>query len=157
MSWSRRAALAGLGGVAACGFAPAYGPGADGGGASRFRDAIRAQAPRDDAAFAFVARIEDRLGRAAVPRYGLAYGIATGVVGLAIDESDNIVRFNVEGTLDWTLREGDAVAASGRETAFVGYDAGESGISTVEARRDATRRLMTILADRVVSRLLAPA
>ena len=153
MWWSRRAALLGLGALGACGFAPAYGPGGD---ASRFRDAIRVAAPRDDAGFAFAAQIEDRLGRAAVPRYRLTYRIATRGVGLAIDDSDNIVRRNVEGTLRWTLRDDDdAVVESGRESAFVGYDAGDSGISTVEARRDATRRLMTILADRVVSRLLA--
>ena len=161
MSWSRtvrsrRAALlapaAPLIALAACGFAPAYGPGS---AASAFRGAIEAEEPRNDASFAFVARVEDRMGRAADPRYRLGYTIRTSQRGLAIDESDNITRYDVEGRLRWTLTDGDESVMTGDERAFVGYDAGDSALSTVEARRDATQRLMVILADRVVARLLA--
>ena len=44
---------------------------------------------------------------------------------------------------------------SGEEVAFTGYSATSSTISTFEAERDARRRLMGLLADRVVARMLA--
>ena len=153
MWWSRRALLlAAL--VAGCGFAPAYGPGGD---AGVFRGTVLAAEPDTDEGFAFVARIEERLGRAAMPVYALAYAIETDAVGLAIDASDNVTRFNIEGRLGWTLRRGDAVVLSGEAVAFTGYSAGDSTLSTLESERDARRRLMVILADRVVARLLAAA
>lgn len=151
MWWSRAVLLLGL---AACGFTPAYGPGAP---ALALRGAVLAEAPDTDEGYAFVARIEERLGRTDAPRYALGYTIGIGEVSLALDSADDIRRFNVEGRLGWTLRAGDAVVLSGEERAFTGYDAGDSTLSTLEARRDAARRLMVILADRVVARLLAGA
>ena len=157
MWWSRRALLVGgaAAALAGCGFRPAYGPG---GGARRFRGAVEAEAPDTDEGFAFVARIEDRLGRpGAAPRYRLGYTIGTEAEGLAIDQSDNVTRFTIEGVLGWTLREGDAVLLRGEERAFAGYSAGDSTLSALESERDARRRLMVMLADRVVARLLAGA
>jgi LPS-assembly lipoprotein len=111
--------------------------------------------PDTEEEFAFTARLEDRLGRVQTPRYDLSFRLTTSEVDLAIDDSNNITRFNVEGRLVWSLSEGDVVLISGEETAFTAYSATGSTISTLESERDARRRLMVILADKVVARLLA--
>ncbi|MCK0168745.1 LPS assembly lipoprotein LptE [Jannaschia sp. S6380] len=147
------AALVLLGG---CGFTPVYGPQGE---ALPLRGAVRATAPDTDLAYAFVRQIEDRLGKPAATRFDLDYSIATVEEGLAIDGSNNITRFSIEGVIDWTLAPAgsDAVALRGQETSFVSYSATGSTISTQESERDAQRRLATILADKVVTRLLADA
>lgn len=153
----RRAALLGCGLLlAGCGFTPVYGPEGE---AGVLRGAVLPDAPADDAGFAFVARVEDRLGRAEAPRFALGYALATEELELAIDGSNNITRYNLEGALTWTLTPAgsDAVLARGVERSFTAYSATASTISTLEAERDARRRLMVILADAVVARLLARA
>ncbi len=155
--WSRRAVLAlalAPGGLAACGFAPVYGPA---GGAASLRGAVRAAEPATEETFAFVRRFEERLGRAEDARYDLTYALATSVAALGIERSDQITRYNVEGVLTWSLvpAGGGAVAASGRQTAFTGYSAPASTVSTRASAGDARRRLAIILADEVVTRLLS--
>ena len=154
--WSRRAALAALAALAACGFEPVYGPG---GGGAALRGAIRATEPDTDLTFAFVRQLEERIGRPESPRYDLDYTIETVTDSLAIDGSNNITRFNIEGALVWRLVPVGATVPvlSGREAAFTAYSATGSTISTLESERDATRRLAVILADKVVTRLLAEA
>lgn len=156
--WSRRAFLAAAvaAALAGCGFAPVYGTGGDGAG---LRGTVRAAEPDTDAGFAFVRRIEERLGRPEAARYDLTYAIAMAEAALAIDGSNNITRLNLEGRLDWSLvpTEGGAPALSGSESAFTGYSAPASTVATLASRRDAGRRLAIILADRVVTRLLASA
>ncbi|UWQ22130.1 LPS assembly lipoprotein LptE [Jannaschia sp. W003] len=152
MWWRKAPLLAAAALLAACGFTPVYGPG---GQALPFRGEVRAQAPDTEEEFAFNGRIEQRLGRPASPRYDLAYVLVTEETGLAIDGSNNITRYSVEGTLGWTLAEEGATVLRGEERAFTAYSATGSTISTLESERDARRRLMVILADRVVARLLA--
>ncbi|CTQ49392.1 LPS assembly lipoprotein LptE [Jannaschia donghaensis] len=160
MSWSdgsRRAVLTGvLLALAGCGFTPVYGPGGRG---DALRATIRPTEPDTDLTFAFVRQFEERLGRAAVPTWDLVYTIATTEEALAIDGSNNITRYNLEGTIDWTLvpAGGTQMVLSGRETTFTAYSATGSTISTLESERDAERRLAGILADRVVTRLLGEA
>lgn len=156
--WSRRRVLAGAAclPLAGCGFAPVYGPG---GGGLALRGAVRARGAEDAEGFAFVRRLEERLGRPEAPRYDLAYALAMEQEGLAIDGSDNITRFSVEGRLDWRLvpAAGGEPVLAGSEGAFTGYSAPASTISTLASRRDAERRLAIILADEVATRLLAAA
>ncbi|WP_371155620.1 LPS assembly lipoprotein LptE [Jannaschia sp. 2305UL9-9] len=157
MSWSRRLVLTGAAAtLAACGFTPVYGP--DGGGAA-LRGAVRVMDPDTDFGFAFVTRFEDRLGLPTAVRYDLSYTFVTEEVDLAIDGSNNITRFNIEGTLVWTLTAlgSDDVVLSGREVNFTSYSATGSTISTLESERDANRRLAVIMADAIVTRLLSEA
>lgn len=158
MSWSRRQVLAGAGLalLASCGFTPVYGPN---GSADALRGAVRVADPVTDIDFAFLSRVEARLGAPDAPRYDLTYAITTSEVSLAIDGSNNITRFNIEGRLSWQLTPlgGEAPVLTGAETGFTSYSASGSTISTLESERDATRRLATILADKVVTRLLAEA
>ena len=67
-----------------------------------------------------------------------------------------ISRFNVIGRVDWQLSEmGDgAGVAAGSERSFTSYSATSTTVATAFAQRDARRRLMVILADRIVTDLL---
>ena len=158
MSLSRRFLVAALASatLSACGFTPVYGPS---GGGSALRNAIRTTEPDTDLTFAFVRQFEERLGRPSAPRWDLDYTILTTSEALAIDGSNNITRYNIEGTLQWTLTPAGSNTAvlTGRETDFTSYSATGSNVSTLESKRDAQRRLARILADSVVSRLLAEA
>ncbi|MEM7642825.1 MAG: hypothetical protein AAF366_09880 [Pseudomonadota bacterium] len=152
----RRAFLALLPALAACGFTPVYGPQGD---AGPLRGAILAAEPDTDITFAFVRQIEQRLGLPNQPRFGLSYTIRTAETGLAIDESNNVTRLNIEGRLAWALTplDGEDPVLTGEELAFTAYSAGESPLAALESERDALRRLAIILADDVVARLLAEA
>ncbi len=142
--------------LAACGFTPVYGPGGEGG---VWRNAVLATEPDTDFTFAFVRQFEERLGQPVAPAFTLGYDIAIDAQGLAIDGSNNVTRFNVEGVIDWAVRPdgADIPILTGTETAFVSYSASGSPLAVLEAKRDAERRLAVVLADRVVARLLAEA
>ncbi|MEM9797244.1 MAG: LPS assembly lipoprotein LptE [Pseudomonadota bacterium] len=152
MWWSRRLLL--VAALAGCGFTPVYGPGGE---ALALRGAVLATEPDTDLQFSFVQRIEERLGLPEAPRYALRYDFDIEDEGLAIDGSNNITRFNIEGELTWALTTlgSDVPLLTGVETSFTAYSATGSTISTQESERDARRRLAIILADRVVTRLLA--
>ena len=158
--YGRRAVLVAATGLAltlgACGFAPVYGPQGDG---AALRETIRLGPPDSDLTFAFVRQFEERLGRSAVPTWELNYTITTSQMALAIDGSNNITRYNIEGRIDWTLMPagGSDAILTGRDTTFTSYSATGSTISTLESERDAERRLGRILADGVVTRLLGEA
>jgi LPS-assembly lipoprotein len=155
--WSSRSLVASALGaalLAGCGFAPAYGPGGD---ALSLRGAVLADDPDTEFGFDFVTQLEARLGLPDVPRYRLAWTLATEERELAIDEENTITRFNVEGVLAWTLTPLGAEAPVLRsvESHFTSYSATGSTISTFESQQDAEQRLAVILADAVVTRLLA--
>lgn len=138
-------------------FVPAYGPS---GGAAGLRGAVRADDPDTEVGFHFVDRLEERLGRPAPGApWALSYAFGFEQAALAIDGSNNITRFNLEGRVDWALGAPGAPAPrlSGTERDFTAYSATGSTISTLASQRDAERRLAILLADSVVARLLAEA
>jgi LPS-assembly lipoprotein len=142
--------------LAACGFTPAYAPG---GAATRLTGAVRAADPGDKNAFDFVERIEERLGRTEVHRYDLAYSIATEAVGVGITPDNRIIRYNLKGVIDFTLTDaatGQRITG-GRVQSFTSYAATGSTVAGLAAEEDAAFRLMRLLADQVVARLIAEA
>lgn len=142
--------------LAACGFTPAYAPG---GAATRLTGAVRAADPGDKNAFDFVERIEERLGRTEVHRYDLAYSIATEAVGVGITPDNRIIRYNLQGVIDFTLTDaatGQRITG-GRVQSFTSYAATGSTVAGLAAEEDAAFRLMRLLADQVVARLIAEA
>lgn len=142
--------------LAACGFTPAYAPG---GAATRLTGAVRAADPGDKNAFDFVERIEERLGRTEVHRYDLAYSIATEAVGVGITPDNRIIRYNLRGVIDFTLTDaatGQRITG-GRVQSFTSYAATGSTVAGLAAEEDAAFRLMRLLADQVVARLIAEA
>jgi LPS-assembly lipoprotein len=157
MSYSnRRKLLVGLAfaALAGCGFSPAYAPG---GAGIALQNSIEAAAPTDKLAFDLVERLEERLGPAQAPRYALAYTIRTERDGVAITPDNATTRYNLTGSVDWALSD---VATGlrltgGRVDNFTSYSATGSTVAGLAAEEDAQLRLMRILADQIVSRLLA--
>lgn len=152
---TRRAALALLAGaLAGCGFQPVHGPGGTG---SVLQNRVRVADPQDRASFLLVRRIEERLGRATDPAYTLSLNLQTRVEGLGIDPAGTTNRYNLIGAAGYILSDattGQAVT-SGTVNSFTGYFAAGSTVETLASERDARERLMVILGDQIVARLLS--
>ena len=152
--WLSKAILLGFMGLAACGFTPAYAPG---GAGAALQNAVQAAEPRDKPAFDLVERIEERLGPSDHPRFGLSYQIKLNQVGVAISTSNAVTRYNLNGVVDWQLTDAATGArlTGGRTENFTSYSATGSTVAGLAAEEDAAQRLMRIMADQIVSQLLA--
>lgn len=139
--------------LAACGFAPVYGTGGVG---LALRNRVLVAAPDTRLGFELVARLEERLGRPDGADYALDYTIRTTTTDLAITGTNDITRININGTVDFTLTElaTDAQIVADSVSSFAAYSTTGTSVATAAAERDAEDRLMTILADRLVTRLL---
>jgi len=155
-SYNRRFLLLTPLALAACGFTPAYAPG---GAATKLTGAVRLADPTDKSGFDFVERMEERLGRTQVHRYDLAYSIVTESVGVGITADNRITRYNLKAAIDYTLSDTGTGArmAGGRVQSFTAYAATGSTVAGLAAEEDAGFRLMRILADQIVARLIAEA
>ena len=157
MWWSdRRSVILRALAVSACGFAPVYGPG---GAGNRLLDRVSVDAPADRDSYLLVQRLEERLGRGSAPAYGLSLALNVKQERMAIDATNITTRFNVIGKATYAMRSLDdgAVLLSGSVDSFTGYSATGTTAATQAAQRDARERLMTILADQIVTRLMAQA
>lgn len=155
-SCNRRTLLLTAVALAGCGFAPAYGPG---GGAAGLLGRIAPDAPENRDDFALVRRLAERFGPAEAARYRLAYAVQTEAIGQAITPDNATTRYALTGTAGYTLHDAgtDAVLLTGQVTSFTSWSATGSTVSTLAAEEDAHRRLMRMLADQIVTRLLASA
>lgn len=142
--------------LAGCGFTPAYGPE---GGAAALRGRIALAPPGDRLSFDLRARLEDRLGPAEAPLYRLDYAIRLQNTGVAITPDGSVTRYNLTGGVAWKLVEpgSGAVRLAGDAQSFASYSATGSTVAGLAAEEDALRRLMVILADQIVTRLIAAA
>lgn len=157
MSWcDRRTLLFGLAALPACGFTPAYGPG---GGMAALSGRIALPEPRDKASFDLVARLEDRLGRAEAPLFRLETNLRLRALGLALTPEGAVTRYNLLGGVDWRLLEAatGVERAAGRAESFTSFSTTSTTIAGLSAQEDAQTRLMRILADQIVTRLMAEA
>lgn len=139
--------LAALAGMAGCRFSPVYAPG----GAGRvLQGAVRADDPTQRDEYQFVAALEERLGRPEAPRYALSYRIGQRYVG------GEASRVQVLGTLEYVLTEiatGQELA-SGRVEGNAGFSTTGTQLAEQAAADDAELRLMRMLADSLVLRLM---
>jgi LPS-assembly lipoprotein len=140
--------------LAGCGFVPAEGPGAPG---AALRGAVLADPPRTRDGFDFVAAFEDRIGRPRQPRWRLAWTVSTAISPGGITAAGTTTRYTLTGTADFALIALDTAipVAEGRVEGFTGWFATSTSVAVAAAEADARRRLMTILADRVLARLYA--
>lgn len=140
--------------LAACGFTPVYGPG---GAGARLRDRIEFAPPGDVLGFNLVSRLEDRLGRAEAPVYRLDHRIALSQSALGVTGSFDVNRVNLTGSVGFTVTEiaTGTVVQTGEVSTFTAFATSGSPVATLAAGRDAQARLMTALADRIVTRLMA--
>ena len=151
---SRRFVLLAPLALAACGFTPALAPN---GPATALLETVYVQDPTDKNGFDLVERLEERLGRPENPRYDLAYTIVTETVGVGITTDNKTTRYNLKGVIDYTMtdRASGARVTGGRVQSFTAYAATGSTVAVLAAEEDAALRLMRILADQIVARLIA--
>ncbi|AEI95842.1 LPS assembly lipoprotein LptE [Roseobacter litoralis] len=153
-SYSRRSLLLLPLALGACGFAPVYGTGSTG---SALQNAVEVSDPDDVDGYLVVRRLEERLGRAAQPTYKLTLAVDSKREALAVNRDSNINRYNIVGTADYVLVEQATgrVVTSGSVDNFTGSSATGTTVATLAAERDARERLMSLLADQIVVRLLS--
>ena len=148
----RRAALLGLLAVAGCGLTPVYGPN---GAGQRLFGKVRPRDPETYQDFAFNRRLSERLGGEGTD-YDLDYRITVGVVPQAITTDEVTNRYSLNGTADFALTDrAGRVLAQGRVSNFTSYSTTGTTIATLSAEGGARSRLAEMLADQVVTRLLA--
>lgn len=147
--------LAGALALTACGFTPVYGP--QGTGHTLFGQ-IATRTPQTADEFAFDRRLTERLGTVTNSRYQLTYTLRTASVGQAITPEEVTTRYSLNGTAVFTLTDSTGqTVTDGQVSSFTSYSATGTPVATVAAERDARNRLARMLADQVVTRLLATA
>lgn len=154
MSWSRRAVLILPAALAACGFAPVYGPGGSGG---KLQNKVRTADPKTPDDFAFAGRIMERLGPDQAAAYELDWQLRVAVVAQAITPDEITTRYSLNGTASYALTDmaNRRAVARGQVSSFTSYSTTGTTIATMAAEQDAHERLARLLADEVVTRLLA--
>jgi len=142
--------------LAACGFAPAYGPG---GAAGRLRGRVAVTAPTDRNGFELLRQLEQRLGMPEAPLFDLSTSVSAGTVSGGITPDNAITRYQLRGSAVWSLsqRSDGARVAGGTARGFTSWSATGSTIAGLAAEEDAARRLMVILADQIVTQIIAKA
>ncbi|MDB6178902.1 LPS assembly lipoprotein LptE [Paracoccus sp. Z330] len=149
----RRAALLGVLALSACGLQPVYGPQ---GAGKRLFGKVRPRDPDDYQEFVFNTQIAQRLGPESADAFDLDYRLSIGVVSQAITQEQVTTRYSLNGTADYVLKDSRGRAlSSGRVSTFSSYSTTGTTIATLTAEADARRRLARMLADQVVTRLLA--
>ncbi|MFK7744749.1 MAG: LPS assembly lipoprotein LptE [Roseobacter sp.] len=140
--------------LAACGFTPVYSTGGTG---SALQNRMQVVEPDTRDAFFVTRRVEERLGRTADPAYVLSLIVTSREEDLAVDREGTSTRFNILGEAEFALVEQSTgrVVTSGSVDNFTGYSATGTTIATLAAERDAQQRLMILLADQIVTRLLS--
>ncbi|WP_421747338.1 hypothetical protein [Cognatishimia sp.] len=156
-SFNRRSVLlmsASLPFVAACGFEPVYGPNS---AATRLRNAILVDEPKTEDQFELVRQLEHRLGAADNARFGLSVALDIREEGVALTSDNRTTRKEVIGAGTYALRDLSTkeVLLSGKVDSFTGYSTTGTTVSELASRRDARRRLMIILADRIATEIIA--
>jgi LPS-assembly lipoprotein len=151
----RRAFLAGVAAFAltGCRFEPVYGPG----GAGRaLMGAVRADDPVSRADYQFVAALEERLGRPVQPRYALAYRIGQTQLETGVVRGLGPTRIQLSGTLDFVLTDAatGAQVARGQVAADSAWSTTSNQLATLTAAEDAELRLMRMLVDGLITRLM---
>lgn len=150
-------AAAAIGGSAlsGCTFTPAYAPG---GPAQQLLNAVRADSPDTKAGFDLVERLEERLGRPEPARFTLSYQIETERTGVGITAENATTRYHLQGKVTWQLKDPDGrQLVGGLARSFTSWSATGSTVAGLSAEEDAAYRLMRILADQIVTRLIAAA
>lgn len=152
-SFNRRSFLIGTAALAGCGYSPVFGP--DGAGSKLFGK-ISFETPASTETYALVRYLEERMGVSEAPSYGLSYSVSVRQEGLAVTVRRVIARYNVLGTMSFSLRDlsDNRVVSSGKVTAMTGYSATGSTVATRAASNDARERLMMMLADRMIDHLV---
>lgn len=151
---TKRIALLGLLGLAACGFEPLHKS-----ASGDLFGKMSIQAPTNALEFDFAQAIRNRMGQSGTPDWHLTYRLETELVRMGITDAN---RGRIVARLNYQLSglSGAAEDLTGSIDAFAGFTVAETTptdtapiVSNRIARRDAERRLATILADRLLAEL----
>lgn len=138
--------------LAACGFTPAYGPGGSG---SKLRGRVALPDPKTPDDFAFNARMAERLGGEG-GQYRLTYTLTLAATPQIRSLDNTTSRFALNGQASFRLTDTSGTTVTeGQVSSFSSYEAIGTTVATVAAEADARARLATMLADQVMTRLLA--
>jgi LPS-assembly lipoprotein len=143
--------------LAACGFTPVHAPGENG---ARLYDRVAITSPGASAeSYLIVRNLEERLGRSQVNAYTLDVSVTTDTQQQAITAANVTTRFSLVGTAKFVLTDTSdgRIVVSGDVQNFTGYSNTGSTVDTLAGEKDARERLMSILADQIVSQILATA
>lgn len=151
--FNRRSVILMTAALAGCGFKPAYGPS---GTASVLMNQVVIDEPTGNNTYLLVRELEGRLGRVSSGKYGLSVSVTSEQRSIAKSISGVTSRYDVLATADYALRDLDTkeVLTSGKVDSFTGYSTTGSTVATLAAETDAYERLMVILADQILSKLV---
>jgi LPS-assembly lipoprotein len=154
--WSpdRRALIGSLLGLAGCGFTPAYAPGGTG---TVLDGQVVITAPETPLGFFTLDRLERRLGRpGAAARFALTVTPTAERAAAAFTDDGLQSRANLIGVSRYRLTDAaGTLIAQGTVDAFTGFATPTSTVATRVAEGDAEQRLAIMLADLIITRLLA--
>lgn len=136
-------------GLPSCGFAPVYGNNASTEGVLRH---VAMEDPSSQVEYVFLKAVEERIPPPQNPRYRIEYQVVLSHQGLDVI---GVSRVQVIGNVVARFIDLDtnAVKFVTVVDAFTGYTTGGGGFQDVR-RRDAEARLMQILADNFITRLM---
>lgn len=138
-------------GSASCGFTPVYAPGSS--TAAQLSDIVVAPPKNDVANYIFVSEMENRIGRNLNAGKVLKHNISVNEEDAGLETSATRIQLIGKVTYQVASVYDGRVLFGGTVENFVGY----SGDTVFRngVRRDATERLMNILADQIVAELMA--
>ncbi len=139
--------------LAGCGFTPAYAPG---GAGAKLRGHVVVATPQTRNDFDLAGHLQSRLGPVQSPDYDLAYDVALDRVSGGISPSNEITRYTLKGKVTFTLTERATKSrvAGGTLRNFTSWSATGSTVAGIAAEEAAAARLMQILADDILTRLM---
>lgn len=142
-----------LAALAGCGFRPVYLPDS---ATQKFQDQIFVQAPTKRVEYEFVKALQGQVGRAQSGQFKLSYDIEMTTRSTVVSAAQELERFSVEGLVSFTLTDSENTPiTSGSTRSFTTYSATGSTLASDRSQRDAENRLAVILADQVVTHIIA--
>ncbi|MGB1234138.1 MAG: LPS assembly lipoprotein LptE [Planktomarina sp.] len=151
--YNRRIFLGGLLALGGCGFTPAFGPNS---AAAGLRGRVMIDAPDTRDGFEFVKAMQRNFGVTETAEYRLTYTLTKVEDSTVVSVAQELQRFAIEGRVQFTLQTlGGQTVVTGENRAFTSYSATGSTLATDRSQRDAEDRLMVILADQVMTDIIA--
>jgi len=146
-------ALGAASALTACGFTPAYGPN----GQNDLFGEVAINAPATSDGYVLEREMTDRLGAAQSASYQLDLFLSISDSAVGVTKNQEITRYHAVGEVDFTLTDAATgeVLQSGSVEGFTAYSATSSTVDAITTPRDAHRRVISLLSDRLVARLSA--
>ena len=157
MWWSRQLLLAACSlFLVSCGYEPIYGPY---GSFKNLDGNVSIQAPSDRAGYVMYHQLDNRLKDSDDGEYKLSFNISETSSRAAIDQNGRAHRALLEGfaTYDFRRTSDNKTIIKGRVHGFTGYSTLATSVASHASSRDATERLMTMLADKIIYELVLAA